>query len=143
MPPVVISESSVCHAEGSLKDASEIVWYNDAKDDNSIVPPPAPVNNSTLNSFVYCAGHAVKPTEKICKTLVASSTSAKQLAPELPQGVPTPKHVFVGTSGQEDNNNNNNNEDAPTLEDVMDDEEEDAENAEKEEAYQWTKKLGD
>ncbi|KAG2758103.1 hypothetical protein P692DRAFT_20867005 [Suillus brevipes Sb2] len=81
---------------------------------------------------------AIKPTEKICETLVASSTSAKRSAPEPPQGVPAPKRAFIN---QEDNNNDN--EDARALKDVMDDEEEEAENAEKEEAYQQMKKFGD
>lgn len=131
-----MSKSSACRADGSLKDASEIQWYNDAEDDIPMVPPPAATNNGTLNSFVHCSGCTVKPTEKIRKTLVASSTSAKRSALEPPQGVPAPKQAFVS---QEDNNNDN--EDAPALKDVMDDEEEDAKNAEKEKAYQWTKKL--
>jgi hypothetical protein len=116
-----MSESSACCADSSLKDASEIQWYNDAEDNTPMVPPPAPANNGTLNSFVCCSSHAVKPTEKICETLVASSTSAKQSAPEPPQGVPAPKRVFVS---QEDDYDDN--EDAPALKDVMDDEEEDA-----------------
>ncbi|KAG1833816.1 hypothetical protein EV424DRAFT_1532657 [Suillus variegatus] len=73
----------------------------------------APANNGTLNSFVRRSGHAVKPTEKIRETLVASSTSAKRSAPEPPQGVPAPKRVFVS---QEDDYDDN--EDAPALEDV-------------------------
>ncbi|KAG1801303.1 hypothetical protein EV424DRAFT_1351905 [Suillus variegatus] len=73
----------------------------------------APANNGTLNSFVRRSGRAVKPTEKICETLVASSTSAKRSAPEPPQGVPAPKRVFVS---QEDDYDDN--EDAPALEDV-------------------------
>ncbi|KAG1814441.1 uncharacterized protein BJ212DRAFT_1482172 [Suillus subaureus] len=120
MPPAAMSKSSACRTDGLLKDASEIEWYNDAEDDSLMVPPPAPANNGTLNSFVCHSGHAIKPTEKICETLVASSTSAKC---------------------QE--NDDKDNEDTPALEDVTDDEEEDAENAEKEEAYQWMKKLGD
>ncbi|KAG2337218.1 hypothetical protein BDR05DRAFT_800549 [Suillus weaverae] len=94
MPPAAMSESSACRADGLLKDASEIQWYNDAEDDTPMVPPPAPANNGTLNSFVHRSGRAVKPIEKICETLVASSTSAKRSAPEPPQGVPAPKRCL-------------------------------------------------
>ncbi|KAG1797313.1 uncharacterized protein HD556DRAFT_1440870 [Suillus plorans] len=142
MPPAAMS--SARRADGSLKDASEIAWYNDAEDDSPMVPPPAPAHNGTLNLFVRRSGRAVKPTEKIRETLTASSTSAKRSAVEPPQGVPAPKRVFVGTSSREDDEDDD--EDAPALEDVTDDEEEDAENAENaenEEAYQRTKKLGD
>ncbi|KAG2102329.1 hypothetical protein BD769DRAFT_1367557 [Suillus cothurnatus] len=127
--------SSACHADGSLKDASEIEWYNDAKDNSPMVPPPALTHNGTLNMFIHCSCQAVKPTEKIRETLTASSTSAKRSALEPPQDVPATKQVFIG--------DNDDDKDAPALEDVMDDEEEDAKNAENEEAYQWTKKLSD
>jgi hypothetical protein len=91
MPPAAMYESSAHCADGSLKDASEIQWYNDVEDDTPMVPPPAPTNNGTLNSFIHHSGRAIKPTEKIRETLVASSTSAKRSAPEPPQGVPAPK----------------------------------------------------
>ncbi|KAG2758106.1 hypothetical protein P692DRAFT_20867009 [Suillus brevipes Sb2] len=58
MPPAAMSESSAHRADGSLKDTSEIQWYNDAEDDTPMVPPPAPANNGTLNSFIHCSGHA-------------------------------------------------------------------------------------
>ncbi|KAG2144380.1 uncharacterized protein EDB93DRAFT_1104946 [Suillus bovinus] len=133
IPPAAMS--SARRADGSLKDASEIEWYNDAEDDSPMVPPSAPTHNGTLNMFIRRSGRAVKPTEKIHETLTASSTSAKRSALEPPQDVPAPKRVSVG--------DNNDDEDAPALEDVTDNEEEDAENAENEEAYQQTKKLGD
>ncbi|KAG1790609.1 uncharacterized protein HD556DRAFT_1528800 [Suillus plorans] len=66
MPPAAMS--SARRADGSLKDASEIAWYNDAEDDSPMVPPPAPAHNGTLNSFVRRSGRAVKPTEKIRET---------------------------------------------------------------------------
>ncbi|KAG0692109.1 hypothetical protein DFH29DRAFT_883076, partial [Suillus ampliporus] len=139
-PPTAMS--SACRTDSSLKDASEIEWYNDAKDDSPIAPPP-PTYNGTLNSFIHRSGRAVKPTEKIHETLAASTTSAKRSAPEPPQGVPAPKRVFIGTSSQEQDDDNDDDDDAPALEDVTDDEEEDAKNAENEEAYRQMKKLGD
>ncbi|KAG1852965.1 hypothetical protein C8R48DRAFT_676026 [Suillus tomentosus] len=118
MPPAAMSESSACCTDSLLKDTSEIQWYSDAEDDTPMVPPPAPANNGTLNSFFCHSGCTVKPTEKIRETLVASSTSAKWSAPEPPKGVPAPKRVFVSQEGNYDDN-----EDAPALEDVTDDEE--------------------
>ncbi|KAG1885317.1 uncharacterized protein F5891DRAFT_1202016 [Suillus fuscotomentosus] len=57
--------SSARRVDGSLKDASEIDWYNDADDDTPMLPPPPPpAHNGTLSSFIRHSGRAVKPTEK-------------------------------------------------------------------------------
>ncbi|KAG1792994.1 uncharacterized protein HD556DRAFT_1444088 [Suillus plorans] len=61
MPPAAMS--SARRADGSLKDASEIAWYNDAEDDSPMVPPPAPAHNGTLNSFGVRKYRAMNWTE--------------------------------------------------------------------------------
>lgn len=129
--------SSARRADGSLKDATEIVWYNDADDDSPIPPPPLPpppAHNGTLNSFIRRSGRATKPTEKIRET--ASSVPAKRSAAGPPQGAPAPKR---SASNKENHDHDDTEEECPPLEDFTDDEEDD----EKEEAYQQTKTLGD
>ena len=133
--------SSARRADGSLKDASEIDWYNDADDDSPMLPPPPPpAHNGTLSSFIRHSGRAVKPTEKIRET--ATSIPAKRSAPGPPRGALAPKRAFAGTGSKEhEDEDEDEEEEAPPLEDFTDDEDEN-EN-ENEEAYQRSKKLGD
>ncbi|KAG2116642.1 uncharacterized protein F5147DRAFT_758226 [Suillus discolor] len=134
--------SSACHPDGSLKDASEMEWYNDIDDDSPMLPlapapTPAPTHNGNLNSFIRCLGRAIKPMEKIRET--ANNVPAKRsaLGPP-PQRAPAPKRAFSRTSSKEDEDAE---EEAPLLEDFTDDEDENEH--EHDEAYQKTKKLGD
>ncbi|KAG1777838.1 hypothetical protein EV702DRAFT_1196621 [Suillus placidus] len=75
--------SSTRRADGSLKDATEIVWYNDADDDSPIPPPPLPppAHNGTLNSFIRRSGRATKPTEKIHETASSAPVGPSVTAP--------------------------------------------------------------
>lgn len=138
LPTPRMSESCAVHPDGTLKDASEIEWFNDPDDVLPIHPPAPvlPVADGTLNAFVRKdsstrSGRVIRPTEKIR----ASNIPAKR-PPLAPLNDPAPKRIIAGARRQANDDDGNG---SSVLEDFSDDEED----GDKEDTYERTKKLGD
>ena len=141
LPTPRMSESCAVRSDGTLKDASEIEWFNDPDDALPIQPPAQgsrPVASGTLDAFVQKdlstrSGRVIRPTEKIRAT--NTNIPAKR-PPPAPLNEPTPKRIIAGACHQV---NDDDGDVSTVLEDLSDDEED----GDKEDAYERTKKLGD
>jgi hypothetical protein len=155
--------------DGTLKDVSEIEFFNDVDDDvpmlaSSVtsVPAPQPLASSfsqgKLDSFVSRippaaivagsrrSGRAPKPTEK-AREAATRSVPAKRTAPSGTSSVPVRRRVsVVNDTDTEDifkteDGENSEDHDLPDLQEESDDEDDNADEVEA--AYQRTKDFGD
>ncbi|KAG2749562.1 hypothetical protein P692DRAFT_20708651, partial [Suillus brevipes Sb2] len=131
-------------ANGTLKDASEIVWFHDADDSMPISPHPES-SSKALPSDAFIAGsrRSGRPTKPSAKVQEAASSAipAKHLGTAtMPPATKRPAPSTIGDDGDDDDDDDmsTNKDEAFVLEEDDNEESKDAE-----EAYQQIKAFGD